>query len=106
MAYDYPTPISVRVPTHEERAVLEAVAEWQGVQLSTFVREAAILTARAILEEHGSEAILEHYRERSSRVQQERAAKEKLTATSLEALLDESPPRPAVLVRSGRKKAD
>lgn len=52
------SPATFRV-TPDERYLLEAVAHYSGKTLSAFVREAALGVARSVVEDVGSEAVLE-----------------------------------------------
>lgn len=68
------SPICFRV-SPAERNLLDAVAYYQGESLSSFVRNAVIDSARALLDQEGRAAVLKRFEEvedRRSRKAQER----------------------------------
>ncbi|GAA4798079.1 hypothetical protein GCM10023200_38050 [Actinomycetospora chlora] len=74
------SPATFRV-SPEERYLLEAVAHYTGKTMSAFVREAALVLARKVVDDAGPEAVLEGDRQWSEKgkltVEERRAALEK-----------------------------
>jgi uncharacterized protein (DUF1778 family) len=74
------SPATFRV-SPEERYLLEAVAHYTGKTMSAFVREAALVLARKVVDDAGPEAVLEGDRQWSEQgkltVEERRAALEK-----------------------------
>ncbi|MHC1560197.1 plasmid mobilization protein [Actinomycetospora sp. C-140] len=60
------SPATFRV-SPEERYLLEAVAHYTGKTMSAFVREAALVLARKVVDDAGPEAVLEGDREWSQK---------------------------------------
>lgn len=60
------SPATFRV-SPEERYLLEAVAHYTGKTMSAFVREAALVLARKVVDDVGEEAVLEGDREWSQK---------------------------------------
>jgi uncharacterized protein (DUF1778 family) len=74
------SPATFRV-SPEERYLLEAVAHYTGKTMSAFVREAALVLARKVVDDAGPEAVLEGDRQWSEKgkltVEERRRALEK-----------------------------
>jgi uncharacterized protein (DUF1778 family) len=74
------SPATFRV-SPEERYLLEAVAHYTGKTMSAFVREAALVLARKVVDDAGPEAVLEGDRQWSQKgrltIEERRQALEK-----------------------------